>query len=284
MHDPHTMLGEFRLPLPRFLFYSKKDRAKLRDKERKHFVLDPRPLLFEVWHHDPCTDGSDSSCWRKRSRLTSSQREKLKCFAWDESHYPYFLRRRSKEWGGLSRAEAEVMYRALLLHIARLLGKRLSFDEASRKASLWIHHAECTNPANIFCFLPGYHTNSTEDTPERREEHFHHLLIGIANHQFAPNRWWRSSWLHLNHLYLRIPLWQRVHRWLFERCAICTRGFRYGEQVIGLDWDGTRVAHEMCSGQSTKPAMEAGITPNVVDPDKPFCPRPDPDGTRLEDM
>src|SRR5690349_2182370 len=57
--------------------------------------------FFEVWHRDPETDGSDDSCGWARPKLNGAERKLAKEFADWERRFPYFVRKVSKQPGGV---------------------------------------------------------------------------------------------------------------------------------------------------------------------------------------
>lgn len=231
MHDPMTLA--FGIPNPFAARYSFGKRW-----------LD-RPALAVIWHKDPCR-GSDDSCGFSVPHLTKKQREALKGFAWAEAHDPYFLREMSKTFNR-PRIEAEAMYRALILHVADLLGIRVSWEDASVRAAERMHRPDCSDPAGLFCFVPGYHSNFKEDLPDQRELYFHGVLCNLARWQvlLPRRRWWQHPRWHLHHWRIQVPLLQALRRFVFERCDKCGSGFRWNESVMG-NWDGDRIWHMNC--------------------------------------
>jgi hypothetical protein len=204
---------------------------------------DPMTVAFDIgrfatiWHCDPESNGSDDSCGYSIPHLTERQRERLKAFAWSESHYPYFLRGESKEWRG-SRSEAEAIYRGLLLHVADCIGVPFTFEQAARQAAIEIHNVDCIDRAGVLCFLPGWHSNFAEDRREDRERAFLDKISGIARRMLAARRpWYRHPKWHIHHWSLQVHAIQQFKRWAFTRCATCGKRFKYGESGIGT-WSG----------------------------------------------
>lgn len=50
---------------------------------------------------------------------------------------------------------------------------------------------------------------------------------------------------HIWHWRIQVPFLQYVYRWLFERCCVCKRGFKWKESVCG-NWDGDKIWHNSC--------------------------------------
>lgn len=165
MHDPWTVAFNVRLPWGK------------------------RRQLATIWHVDPCKGGGDDSCGFSYPRLTDKQIKRLESLAWHEGRYPYFMRERAKQWSG-SRTEAESIYRALVLHVAHALGLKITFDQAAAHAARQIHDCDCSDPAGVLCFLPGWHSNFAEDVPEHRQQRFHSICAGIARVLLLRRRCW----------------------------------------------------------------------------------------------
>ena len=223
MHDPMTVICD--IPNP---FFRRRDSKGRRIKS----------TLATIWHRDPQRDGTDDSCGYCYPKLSKWQHERVKSYAWHEGRYPYFLRYRSKEWD-LGRAEAEAIYRGLVLRVAQLIGVKMSYDEAARFAALTIHRPDCVDPASSLCFMPGYSSNAKEDRPEDREYSFRTLAFGVARSILKDRRpWWRHPRWHFWHWRVQIIPLQRLRRWLFDHCSRCGGRFRYGEDSVTGSWSG----------------------------------------------
>jgi hypothetical protein len=263
MHDPQTVAHEIRYPW----------RAYRRTEARNDFEREYRQAFVTIWHVDPERDGSDDSCGYSYPRLTKQQLERLKNLAWNEGHDPYFLRQECKHWKG-SRAEAEALYRGLVLAVAWQLDLSLSFDKAATMAARRIHRPDCVDAANAFCFLPGWHTNSTKDTPDRRQDVFLGTAIGIARDLLRERRrWYQHPRWHVWHWKLQVHPTQAFKRWAFSRCAGCGKRFAWGESPCSHQWgnDGPRwfrgergVYHMNCSGSKVAPTSDEAQSVGVA--------------------
>ena len=225
MHDPMSMIGEW----PRY----------------GTWLYRLIGTQFTLWHRDPESDGTDDSCGWPFPKLSKEQRKRLRDWAWFEGHDPYFLRCPGKQFNG-PRAEAECLYRALILDVARCLRLRISLEEATRWAIDSVHSGGVSDGARLFCYLPGYHTNFTEDTAERRQDHFTGIICSIARELLCRRRpWYRHPRWHIWHWRLRIRLWQKFYRAWFERCSKCGKGYSWGYVPMG-DWSCTSTWHQDC--------------------------------------
>lgn len=263
MHDPQTVAHEIRYPW----------RAYRASEARNDFERTYRRAFLTIWHVDPEKDGSDDSCGWSYPKLTKRQRERLQSLAWDEGRDPYFLRCGRKEWAG-TRAEAEALYRGLVLQVARFLGLDVSFDEAAQRAAERIHRADCIDHATTFCFVPGYHTNGKEDTPAHREEVFMGRIVGIAAELLHERRhWYQHPKWHVWHWKLQVHPMQAFKRWAFSRCAGCGTRFAWDYSPTTYNWNGTGprwfrsergVYHSQCAREVSQKAVPPQETPQAV--------------------
>lgn len=204
MHDPMTVAFTIKYP---WRAYPRSERT---DDFKKHY----RKGFITVWHVDPEADGSDDSCGYSIPHLNDEQRSLLRGLAWVEAHHPQFMTCRAKRWTG-GRAEAEVAYRGLLIHVAKRAGIPITFDQAAHQASLDLHQPDCSDTANVFCFLPGWHTTSETDSLQDREDVFYARVCTIARWMLIDRRpWWRHPRWHIHHWRIQCHPLQALRRWL----------------------------------------------------------------------
>lgn len=285
MHDPMTLVWRIRIPLPWFRgskFRTNKDGKLVPNAFRMRAEI----RLVDIWHNDPCTDGSDDSC-SVRKLLPRKHGSLLKHLGSDEAGSPWFLRERAKI--PASPADAEALLRGALWHVARclrlnrwsLFHKRVTFDWCTREASELLHNT-ADNVRSSLCLLPGYHTNDQnpdgppveeidiEDTAawERegrrslddprypkeasaywrteRSESFFFMIAKILSRETA--RWWQHPRWHFWHWSFQVHAWQWFMRRYVERCSQCRKRFRGGP--VSADWGGTNRRCSACSGVS----------------------------------
>lgn len=178
-----------------------------RAKSDRHWPRGYRETFITIWHVDPERGGSDDSCGYSYVRLNPNQRERLRNAAWHEGRNPVFLCCDGKEWDGTV-TEALTLYIGMVLLVCRVLDIRLSYDEIQKYAAGALLISDINKPGDVFCFQPGYHTNSEKDSERDRQEHFTGILCGIARGLLTQRRPW---WKH--------PKW---HFWHFDllQCAI----------------------------------------------------------------
>jgi len=244
----------------------------MKEADRKgrdpHWQEGYRDTFITIWHVDPEKDGSDDSCGWSWPKVSKKQRERLRNAAWSEGYNPHFLQCRERSWTGTV-VEAESLYLGMVLLVARVLRLKFRFDELQRYAAEAIHIGSgCGKAGDVFCFLPGYHTNSQKDSKEYRQEHFTGILCGIARGLLDMKRpWWKHPKWHFWHWKFQCHPLQMFKRWVFSRCSTCGNRFRYGESVVTNSWHSTgprwfvseRDVHcEKCSGAKASIPENAG--------------------------
>lgn len=252
MHDPCHVIFDIKYPWYSQKPWSKKLQDKIKsgtlsyEQARRNIPKNmPHPegqrnSFITIWHRDPETDGSDCSCYNAHRSLTSEQKNGIHALSWGEARNPYFLRSNSKTYTG-SRSEAESLYRGLILQICEYTHVSMSYDEAAKRAALRIHGADCIDGADIFCYIPGYHTNNQEDDREDRERYFYEMCSGILQSIIAERQpWYKHQKWHIWHWRLQVHPWENfVRRW-FDKCEQCGTKFGSTENVYSTCWERPR--------------------------------------------
>lgn len=253
MHDPMTVAHEIKYPWFHYKPWPKKARRdpnpfELRHRWQQmsnsekvgrsnHWSEGYRNTFITIWHVDPEKDGSDDSCGYSYPKITKAQRERLRNAAWPEGRNPHFLRCGNKEWDGTI-ADAECLKRGLILLVARVLRIHLTFDEAAKMASESTHIRDVSKVGDVFCFVPGYHTNRPENSDKDREEHFHGILCNVARNILDHKRpWWKHPKWHFWHWKFQCHPLGTFKRWAFSRCCKCGKRFTWGYSPVTNSWN-----------------------------------------------
>lgn len=73
---------------------------------------------------------------------------------------------------------------------------------------------------------------------------FQHVHKAVSDWRRRPKFRWHPRW-HFHHWRIQIVPLQEFIRWAFHRCAICKKGFKWNESVMG-NWDGDSIWHHRC--------------------------------------
>jgi hypothetical protein len=261
MHDPMTVAWSIKLPIWHTI-ETRDNEGRLIRKDRYFYEL------ATIWHNDPEKDGSDDSCGWSRPKLTKDQREMVKWLAHDEARYPWIAAIDAERITDPVRAECLV--RGAFLLVAQCMRNRgmsrrqVSVEEATRWAALLVHNG-IDNFRSSLCFKSGYHSNwyrSPEpNTPaedlhwrERNAEDFFAAILKYILRERRP--WFLHPRWHIHHWSIQIQLFQQLNRWMFSRCSVCRKGFKWGESVMG-SWDGNKIWHMQCDQHP--PSAQGGI-------------------------
>jgi len=252
MHDPMTVAHEIKYPWWQHKPWPK----RFRHKDHRKFIWEHemnaedkkgraqmwpegyRNTFITICHVDPCRGrGGDDSCGYSYVQLTDKQVERLKNTAWWEGRLKHFLCGKEKAWtGGL--AEAECLYRGMVLLVARVLDIPMTFDRAAKHAAESIHIRTSENAGGCFCFVPGYHTNNKQDRESDRVDHFTGILCGIAKSLLTERRpWYRHPKWHFWHWKFQCHALLDVKRWLFSRCCRCGKRFAWRYCPVTDNWN-----------------------------------------------
>lgn len=173
---------------------------------------DPDTLILRLgpltlWHHDPCTDGTDDSCNRNRTRINPRLRSNLEflatkdcCVAMEDLFYI-----RAKQPGPVTG------------HALAMIFLEIVHERMGRPVKNW-PRAKSRIASNLWksmAFRPGYHSNHKGDHPDDRgfQQYRTDIVLGAARlimEHANPYRWHHGLAWHVHHwrFHLR-PFWRR---------------------------------------------------------------------------
>lgn len=269
MHDPLTVAFDINILLPWKVKTFWKDGRK--EWAKYH--------LATIWHKDPETDGSDDSCgWFIRSRHcnkeTLAKIEKRFTEDWDrtfqssrDDHDPDDGPRSGYVYAcGLFKPDGNpnLSVQGIVLNLFFIAAsEHFKSDGCSnwKKSKKWMSE----NLFDIMLFAENTHDSlfdgitrkfeigcNEAHTPRRREERIRNVAGCIYSWMMRQQRpWYRHPRWHIHHWRVQIHFWQALKRWIFVRCAICGKGFRWRESVIG-NWGGDKIWHDKCDKVNQK--------------------------------
>lgn len=226
--------------------------------------------LFNIWHVDPESNGTDDSCdWfggrRVDKKVVSRVAADFDFCMTSSANGGWFLdgglgsERYSPHATGLMmfRIAANVMFGHWSRRADRFLKDNLmqilhfsenscdsahtSFEgmdrgkmktvECDRCHGLGVRDDDCVGKTEDCWTCKGSGVVMDPKQVRERATSLARMVCSWISRQDRP--WYRHPRWHFWHWKIQIPVLQAVHRWLFSRCCVCNRGFRYGESVIG---------------------------------------------------
>jgi len=255
MHDPMTVAFEIKYPWKHY-------KNPTNDFEKKY-----RDMFITIWHVDPETDGSDDSCgWFMRSRHGDKNiLEKIVKefeFNWDRS---WTTEDKLKTYcSGYFKSDGtmNMSVHGIVLDLF-IRAAYIVFNYNSKKTDKYLNK----NLAQILHFaenpIDSLHTSLTRkfenacneayDDNKKKEwiRNTASVVYGVILRHLRP--WYKHPRWHIHHWKIQIEPLQRIRRFLFDRCCLCGKRFKYNETPLG-NWDGDKIWHQSCDYKLRPPS------------------------------
>jgi hypothetical protein len=179
-------------------------------------MKDPYTLVadlrfMQIWHRDK--HGADGACGWTYPRLSEEQRRACKDLGFWEARERHYLRYPFKQYTA-DLADRVVLYRSLLILVARVIRVNLTVSEAESITAETFSVGGVDGPDRMFCWVPGWHSNNPEDSPDDRARYWSQQVASIARDLLKRKRpWWRHPRWHLWHWRFHVPLLRRWFGW-----------------------------------------------------------------------
>lgn len=258
MHDPMTVAFEIYYPWHK-RFWQTYNQHLLEKKPKYH-----EPFIT-IWHVDPEKDGTDDSCgWFMRSRHGDKNIfEKIIKefdFNWDSYwknendhvYYTGYFKPDGTMNMSLHGIVLDLFFRAA--YIIFNYDHKKSEKYLNKNLAQILHFAE--NP------IDSLHNSITRKFEKACGEEYNahvrqewikttaSVIYGYILRDIRP--WWKHPRWHIHHWHIQIHPLQKIKRYLFDRCAICKKGFKWGEIPLG-NWDGNKIWHQSCDAKIRPP-------------------------------
>jgi hypothetical protein len=221
--------------------------------------------FITIWHIDPEKDGSDDSCgWFMRSRhgdknIFEKIIKKFE-FNWDsswtsENNYTYYTGY-FKPNGAMNMTihgiVLDLFFRAT--YIIFNYDRKKSEKYLNKNLAQILHFAE--NPIdslNNSITRKFENACSEEYSAYARKEWIKTTASIIYGYILRNTRpWYKHPRWHIWHWKLQIHPLQKIKRYLFDKCIVCKKGFKWGETPI-TNWDCNKIWHSACDGKLRPP-------------------------------
>lgn len=247
MHDPMTVAFKIKYPW--------------KQKPSQFWPQGYRDTFITIWHVDPEKDGTDDSCgWFKRSR--HGNKEILQKI---EREFAFEL---YNEICGIFNPDGSPRYSSLAITL--MLFQRAAhivFNENRRRADRFMkkHFYELVVFAenSTDSLHQGFNNKYGVPIPEDRIKETASIVYGWILRTTTP--WYKHPRWHVHHWKIQIHPFQKLKRYLFERCCKCGKGYSYGYYPMS-DWHGTKTWHQECDDGAKIGSMtsQAGKATNGI--------------------
>lgn len=266
MHDPMTVAFEIKSPFKKPLF------------SKSGGPLGPyRETWFTIWHVDPEKDGTDDSCgWFIRSRHCDKEvlEKIIKRFEYDWDRT--FTSSSGHTYNsGFFKPDGHphLSVQAVVLNLFWMAS--IEIFSTHDKAMRFINR----NLADILLFAENPFdslydgiTRKFEDgcnekqTSRKRQERIRNMAGCIYSWIMRQERpWYKHPKWHIHHWKIQWHFGQKLHRWLFQRCDVCGKRFKWNKifQVLS-NWGGDGIWHMDCDRNENKVSPEKIIEPQLL--------------------
>lgn len=235
MHDPMTVAHELKWPW--------KNRYGMRDS------------WLTIWHVDPEKDGTDDSCgWFIRARHCDqdvlAKVVKAFDFDWDrvfvsDSKNTYYtgLFYPTDQYEGAPRL-SPIAITLCLYRLAAHVVFNSNWRKTNRFMQKYLHDIVMFAENPFDSLHPAITQQFGKDgNRDERIAHFASIIYSDIMRKLRP--WWEHPRWHIHHWSIQWHFWQKLRRFLFERCAKCGKRYHWGYCPIG-NWEHTKTWHIQC--------------------------------------
>jgi hypothetical protein len=216
MHDPMTVAFEIRYPWP----FPRERYTIVNLKGEKEERRGNRPQLLTIWHRDPERDGSDDSCGWCFPRIGRELREKIHA----EADSEYKMNALFDPEGRPTMDPVSLLFAVFQIVAWRFFGRSITSRDLPMILSL------TSNPIGNM---------QSELSACISQEEMRSLFRIVASNYLRSRRpWWKHPKWHVWHWRLQVHPLQKLKRFLFSRCAVCGKRFRWGYAPVSHVWHG----------------------------------------------
>lgn len=254
MHDPSSLAFEIK--------------SLFRREKSKFFPKGYRPTIISIWHEDPldfagkCGCRSDDSCGWFTPPMLSADRE-----LWEKrAAYEYTVLFAKQDAVAKGESYARVCYHPETTYDAVYwIWRSIRHEHLKNKwwyRTLW-RYSSAPNAAELE-YIQNLASNPVDNLQFRFQheitnaETFWPFYLAVLNaYRRHARPWYKHPRWHFWHWHIQIHPWQKLRRWVFDRCAGCGKRFSWGYSPTGFSWDRAKprwfrsaddVYHSECAG------------------------------------
>lgn len=258
MHDPSTRIADLHYPWYKYRPWPKHAKSwdgmspNLKKSRSPHWKEGYKDSFASLWHEDPETDGSDDSCGWFSPKLGKDKCEEIKKIVRQDIEFLY------------KRIEDSDLFTPMYDPISSIYTVYSVMARSVFKTEIKPRHLPSILLLSTNTF-DGFRSYFVKGEKYRLGD-VERLFICVSRSFARLERpWYKHPRYHFWHYRLTIHPLQKLKRFLFTKCTVCNKGFKYGDSNVCTDqWDseGPRwfksenVYHGKCKGISNQPAQE----------------------------
>lgn len=236
MHDPSILAFDIHYPWYWKIFRpSKWDCNYYKGNISKKFFVKYHTPFISIWHDDPESDNTDDSCGYSYPKVTETDRVLLgKEAKFSINTNEFFDKDGNPKMDPLSS----------IIGMSEILAWRIYRKNLTTKQMMMVINLGTSPVDNLRRFFEG--KKSIDDI-----ETSYFLVFRCLKRILRP--WYKHPKWHVWHWRLQIHPWQKMRRFLFDRCCYrccyCKKGFKGGESPLS-NWSGKSIWHSSCDSKA----------------------------------
>jgi len=231
-----------------------------------------RNPFITIWHVDPKKDGTDDSCGRFiRSRHLDQKKinKVIKDFEFEWDH-TFCYGKKDDEYDEYESDNSDVekiihscgwfhpngdpnasvisivismFYSAARIFLGHKKAKKYMKDHIWEIIYFSENNIDSLKNSIVRKFEKEHDKKYDKTEREERIREFAHIVSSYIMRDVRP--WYRHPRWHLNHWEFQIHPFRKIKRFIFKKCGICGKRFKYNESVGG-SWHGDKIYHHDC--------------------------------------
>ena len=243
MHDPSTVAFDIKFPWKRW------------GSKTEHWPKGFRDTFITIWHEDPLNfEGKicrrdDDSCGWSGPLMTEAEYEKAK--GWAKYEYGTIFAKQAATAEGKS--YAYICHDCSCHEAIYWIWRYIKYETTKAKGWKFLGKRNALTPAEIETIFnlssnPVDSLKFTYDEVKDQKSFWKLFLCVYRAYRRHHRPWYRHPRWHVHHWKIQIHPFQRLNRFLFQRCDDCGKRFGWNESPTG-SWDGDKRWHSRCHDQ-----------------------------------
>lgn len=240
MHDPSTVCFDIKYPWRRW------------GSKSEHWPKGYRETFLTIWHEDPlnfegkCCVRDDDSCGWSSPPMTEAELEQAK--GWAKYEYgTIFAKQRAQAEGA---SYTYICHDATCHEAIYWIWRYIKHEKTKGKGWKFIDRRNALTAAEIEHIF-NLASNPIDSLKQvhaevKDQKTFWRLFLCVYHAYQRHNRpWYRHPRWHVHHWRLQFHAFQKLRKFLFDRCDECGKRFGWNEHPTS-NWNGDKLWHSEC--------------------------------------